>query len=591
MQLLQQDQATISQKQSAWNDIQSKLQAVQTAIQNLQAPAAAAGKIGTITPPSGQTAPFTVTASPAAAQGTYSVTVNSLATTASLSGKSGIANPISTATATNTSLTGEGFGTTPTLGTVTINGQSITIDSGTTLLHGAGTDSIQDKISAIAGLSFSYSTDGSGNVTGVTISAASGVPIQLGAAGDTSNLLTALHLTSAVPVAGPPYSVTSNGTLSGISLNTSLTSAGLAGAFNSSGSFAINGVTITYGTTDSLGSLIGQINNSKAGVTATYDALSDRVTLTANTTGTGGISVTDPNNTGLPAALGLMAGSTSTAGMPASITVSGINGGNPIASASNTVTGVIPGMTLNLTAKSVGGPSTVTVGPDTTSLTNALQGFVTAYNSALDTISKYNNITLDQTGATQSVGILAGDPSLSSLTTQLDEIVNDTSVTVGGQSFSLSALGISTGAPGSFVPGQAVSLDLQFNSSAVTSALSTTPTLGQAFIGTGSVSSQQGTLFQALYQAIDAWTSPLGNVGTSLDALSADYSNDQQAIQNWQDQITAMRSQLSDMFTNMETSLSTVQAQGQALSSALGFSLPSTGSSGGGTGSGSSSGG
>ncbi|HKD75893.1 MAG TPA: flagellar cap protein FliD N-terminal domain-containing protein, partial [Ktedonobacterales bacterium] len=293
MQISQQDEATITQKQAAWNDIQSKLQAVQTAIQNVQAPAASAGKIGTVMPPSGQTAPFTVTASPTAAQGTYSVTVNSLATTASLAGKSGIANPISTATATNTSLISEGFGTTPTLGTVTINGQSISIDSGTTLLHGTGTDSIQDKINAIAGLSFSDSTDGSGNVTGVTISAASGAPIQLGATGDTSNLLAALHLTSAVPVAGTPYTVTSNGTLSGVSLSTPLSSAGLAGAFSGSGSFAINGVTITYGATDSLGSLIGQINNSKAGVTATYDALSDRVTLTANTTGTGGISVTD----------------------------------------------------------------------------------------------------------------------------------------------------------------------------------------------------------------------------------------------------------------------------------------------------------
>ncbi|HKD77094.1 MAG TPA: flagellar filament capping protein FliD, partial [Ktedonobacterales bacterium] len=262
-----------------------------------------------------------------------------------------------------------------------------------------------------------------------------------------------------------------------------------------------------------------------------------------------------------------------------SITVSGINGGNPIASASNTVTGVIPGMTLNLTAGSVGGASTITVNPDITSLTTALQGFVTAYNTALDTISKYNDITLDQTGATQSAGILAGDPGISSLTTQLDQIVNDTSVTVGGQSFSLSALGISTGAPGSFVPGQSVSLDLQFDSSKIASALATTPGLGQAFTGNGSVSSQQGTLFQSLYQAIDAWTSPLGNIGTSLDALSADYANDQQSIQNWQDQITAMQSQLSDMFTNMETSLSTIQTQGQALLSALGSALPSTSSS------------
>ena len=582
-QVIQAQQQDTQAKQAAWTDIQTKMQALQTAIQTLQGSSAAAGKTGSVTAPSGSTAAVSITADPTAALGSFSVNVQSLATTGILNGGANLSAPITGAAATTAPLAGLGLGLTPTTGAVTINGTAITIDSATTLLGGAG-DTLQAKFAA-AGVTMSAVTDGSGNVTGVALSSAT--PLQLGASGDTSNILAALHLNTGIPTAGGT-SITSNGALAGNSLSTALGGLHLATALTSTaGTFSVNGVNITYTSADTLGSIIGKINQSTAGVTASYDALSDRMVLQANTTGMGGISVADASGGNLAAALRMTSGTSAvvTPGVPAIFTVSGINGGNPIASASNTVTGIIPGVTLNLQAVSPSmtpaGATNVTIAADTTALSNGLQGFVTAYNSLQDTISKYTAIQTDSTGAVQNAGLLAGDPGLSSLTSDMDQTVNDTTVTVGGKQYSLASLGISTSAASSLQADSVPSLDLQFTTSTLTSALTSTPNLSQAFTGNGTISSQGGTLFDNLNNMLNTWTAPLGNLGTTQDALTAQYADEQQQLTNWQTYATAEQQQLSTMFTNMETSLSTLQAQSQALNSYFGTSGSSTSSSSG----------
>lgn len=578
---LQQDESTISTKQAAWNDIQSKVTALQTAIQNLQAPTAAAGRLATVTPPAGSTTPaaVTATATPTAALGTLAVNVKSLATTGSLTSSSGISAPITTAAANSTALVSENFGTTPTLGTFTINGTRITIDSGTTML-GVGADTLQTKLAA-AGVTLSTTVSGA-NITAVTIT--SPTAIQLGSPNDTSNVLTALHLTNAVPNISDT-SITSNGSLSGVPLTTALSSAAFATAV-SAGTLNVNGVGIAYTSSDTLGSIIGKINQSTAGVTATYDSTSDKMVLTANQTGGGAIAVSDSGGGNLSHVLNVNAG-VSVAGNPAQFTVSGYNNNQVIANATNTVSNLIPGITLTLNAPSASmgaaDASTVTVSADNTTLTNDLQTFVTAYNSVQDTISKYSAITLDQSG-NPSGGVLAGDPTLNNLATQMDQLVNSTPVNIGGKQYSMSNLGISTGVPGSFVAGQTPTLDLTFTSTQVATAIAATPSLAQAFLGNGTISSQNGTLFQNLNNALNNFTQPLGVIGTSQDALTAQYSNDDQQIQNWQLLIQQQQSYYSKMFTSMETSLATLQAQGSALAASFGTTSSSSSSSGSSTG-------
>jgi flagellar hook-associated protein 2 len=584
-QLVQAQEVQTQAEQAAWTDIQSKVQTLQTSIQTLQAASAAAGRTGTATGPAGGTAAVSVAATPSAALGSFAVNVQSLATTGVLNGGASFSALITGAQATTTPITGLNLGVTPTLGTFTVNGAHITVDSSTTLLGGAG-DTLQAQLSA-AGVTMTAITDGSGNVTGVQLSSAT--PLQLGAPGDTSNMLTALRLTTAAPTGGGT-TIASNGSLSGSALTTALPSLKLATPLvSSNGTIVVNGVNIAYSSTDTLGSIIGKINQSNAGVTATYDSLSDRMVLTANATGTGGITVTDASGGNLAAALKLTtsAGAVDTPGAPAVFTVSGINGGSPIASASNTVTNIVPGLTLTLTGTSPSmtpaGATTVNIAPDTTALTTALQGFVTAYNAVQDDITKYTGITSDTSGNVQNAGLLSGDPTLASLASDLDQTLNATTVSLGGKQYSLASLGIST-TPATAISGSNVpTLDLQFTTSALTSALAATPGLAQAFVGDGSIASQQGTVFQSLNNLLNDWTSPLGNFGTTLDSLTAQYADEQQQIQNWQTIAQNEQTQLSTMFTAMETSLSQLQAQGQALNAALGTSTGSGTSSSSGT--------
>ncbi len=570
-QIVQQQEATTLQDQTAWQDIQTKMTALQTAIQNLQAPAAAAGRTGSATPPAGSTAAVSITATPNAALGNFTVNVQSLATTGNLTGAAAMSAPITGAASTTAPITSLNMGVTPTTGTFTINGTQIAVDSATTLL-GASGDTLQAKL-ATAGVTMTAVTDGSGNVTGVHLSSATA--LQLGASSDTSNMLAALRLTTAVPSMGGTV-IQSNGSLSGSSLNAALGSLHLATSLTgTSGAFTVNGVSISYNSGDTLGSIIGKINQSTAGVTASYDPLGDQMVLTANATGGGGISVADTSGN-LAAAFKMTTGAcaTVTPGAPAVFTVSGVNGGNPIASATNTVTGILSGVTLNLLAASPSmtpaGATTVTISQDSTALSTALQSFVTAYNAVQDSITQYTGVQTNSSGNVQNAGLLSGDPTLQSLAQSLDQTVNDTTVTFTGKQYSLASLGIST--PSTLGIGAAAvpSLDLQFTAATLTSALAATPSLGQSFTGNGTISSQNGTLFNNLNTLLNDWTSPMGNIGTTLDSLATQYTNQQQQIQQWQDFASAEQTQLTNSFTAMETAVAQLQAQGQAMSFSLG---------------------
>src|SRR5581483_10371884 len=76
-----------------------------------------------------------------------------------------------------------------------------------------------------------------------------------------------------------------------------------------SGSFTVNGTTINWASTDSLSTVLNRINSSQAGVLATYNPQSDKVSLTNLATGNQAVSLTETaapaGQTGLLAALGL----------------------------------------------------------------------------------------------------------------------------------------------------------------------------------------------------------------------------------------------------------------------------------------------
>jgi flagellar hook-associated protein 2 len=91
----------------------------------------------------------------------------------------------------------------------------------------------------------------------------------------------------------------------------------------------------------------------------------------------------------------------------AKLTVDGV----PVESASNTVTGAIPGVTLNLANISQANGVTLSVSADSARVTQAVQNFVTNYNSLITSL----NSQFAYDAANQTSGVLAGDSTVRGL--------------------------------------------------------------------------------------------------------------------------------------------------------------------------------
>jgi flagellar hook-associated protein 2 len=176
-------------------------------------------------------------------------------------------------------------------------------------------------------------------------------------------------------------------------------------------------VGITYNSaTDSIQSLLNRINESEAGVTATYDVSAGSFLLTNKETGNVGISVTDDTN-GLAAALGFTTG-TLTAGDDA---VFSVNGGGNITSRSNTLDEYVHGIAgLSVTANSIGS-ETITVSSNTTAAKDAINTFIEKYNAVQNAIEKYTKVTVD--GTKVSSAVLAGSRELATISRELRRIL------------------------------------------------------------------------------------------------------------------------------------------------------------------------
>jgi flagellar hook-associated protein 2 len=178
----------------------------------------------------------------------------------------------------------------------------------------------------------------------------------------------------------------------------------------STGSLTAENVSVGNG---SLASVVSAINGADAGVSAeSLDVGQNQYALSISSNATGaanGVSV-DPSAF---SASGLGSLLTTTAGQDAVISLGG-PGGYEVHSASNTVTGVMPGVSIALQGVS-STPVTVTVSPDGKAAANLVQSFVTAANTVLQTIS--TDTAYDQT--TNTAGLLNGDIALDNLSQQI----------------------------------------------------------------------------------------------------------------------------------------------------------------------------
>jgi flagellar hook-associated protein 2 len=111
-----------------------------------------------------------------------------------------------------------------------------------------------------------------------------------------------------------------------------------------------------------------------------------------------------------------------------------------ISSATNSLTGIIPGSTITLKNPS-DKPVKLSIGRNTSSVTDAVKKFVTDFNGVMATIKKYDNYDKDK----EVRSLLLGDPTLARIQSSLFRIMGNRNGDVTSQYNLLSQVGIKIG--------------------------------------------------------------------------------------------------------------------------------------------------
>ncbi len=381
---------------------------------------------------------LTATASASAANGTHVVTVKTLATATRVESGAAIGQAVNSAVSITdppTGSGGSGLSAAATAGTFTIYGPSgnatITITDGDTLTTVIANINGQTGTTGVSAALVS-------NKLELTVGAGT---ISVGAGGDTSNFLDVANLSGANQSG---LTLTSTHNIGVVQTSADLQDARFSTALSAStATFEINGVSIAYDeTADSLNEMISRINASTAGVVAAYDSVQDKLVLTAKSTGAETIGLQDTAGNFL-AATGVLS-ATQTLGQNAVFTVDTVDGGNDITRAGNTITDVIPGVTLTLEQADAANAITVTIQQDTGASTSLVQNFVAKVNSLLDLIADQTAFDADD----KTAAVLLGDSAISGLAVQIRNIVLGQAEGLTGEFTSLQDVGVTTGVVG-----------------------------------------------------------------------------------------------------------------------------------------------
>src|SRR5580698_40376 len=318
-------------------------------------------------------------------------------------------------------------GGTAVAGTTTIGASNDQLDveiDGTaqsfTLAAGSYTPTqLAQAVAQASGGSLTASVSASGELSLATAQQGSAASLQITG----GSALSALGLSAGSAVAGTDGVVSVDGTsttvsdIAGSGTTSVVLSSGTGGSVTvgitgglSAGSITAANISVGGG---SLSSVVSAINNAGVGVTANalqVGANSYALELTSNGTGTGSSTTMDGQAF---AGSGLGALLTTTAAQNAVVSVGG-TGGYQGTSQSNNLTGLLPGISINLVSVSAA-PVTINVSPDGSSVADDVQALVSAANQLLSTISTdtaYNT-------QTKTAGPLNGDPSLNGLAQQV----------------------------------------------------------------------------------------------------------------------------------------------------------------------------
>lgn len=301
---------------------------------------------------------------------------------------------------------------------VTLDGvtRSITLNAGAYDLNGLITE-VQSKLDTAFGANkITVNNDGSGNLMFNPVGMS--VPqITLGAVSG-NNGLTDLGF-----VDKQSLKININDTINNISTKFSTD-------MDTSGDFYVNGQKITYTNTDSIQSIMNKVNSSSAGVSMSYDAVSDRFTFTSKTLGsTAQVKLEAGTGNFLNA---IKTDNIIVSGSDTQVKIDGVTSFR----SSNTFT--IDGITYNVKEKTTD-PVTVSVDKDVDAIVDKVKKFVESYNDIVGLMSKrtseerfrnYMPLTDDQKKAMSETEIKLWDDKVKSGLLRNDSILKETNNTL-----------------------------------------------------------------------------------------------------------------------------------------------------------------
>ena len=483
---------------------------------------------------------FTATVTNAASRQNYDIFVEQLATYTKAISK----EPASAVADDSTELAN--IGITEGSFTVYVDGvkNSINIEDG---------DTLGDLKSQLAAAGVKAEIDETGILTLSSYDGAS--EINIGATTDSSNISSLLGLAKQ-----EDGTYTSTSSMFKASTASVLTSA--ESGFNeqiTAGTFTIGGATFTIDENTTLSSLISEINsNDEAQAYAYWDDATGKLNITSTKEGASYINI-EAGTSNFTDVMGFtesewdadgnvvsskMFTEAQTLGQNAVFTVNGTQ----ITSTSNTVTSDISrieGVTLTLKGVSTeeDGNATLSVEQDSTKLVEAVNGFIEAYNAAID---KVNEVTA-------SGADLHGETTLTSLRNSIRSYANSSNSTNGGVYTLLSQIGISTAE----ADGNNLSTDtdkLSLDEDKFLEALQENPdSVASLLAGENGILTH---IENSVEQALSATT---GFFDVKSSSIDSDISRMEEKISKQEKSIDSYRTKLENQFYQMEMAIAQMQ--------------------------------
>ncbi len=329
---------------------------------------------------------------------------------------------------------------------------------------------------------------------------------------------------------------------------------------------------VSIGANSTLDSIAGSINAASIGITASVVDTGKgdkpfKLVLTSDEPGSDNdfdVSVDDAN-AALTAFAGDLQGDNSTAATNAKLSFNGVD----VERSTNTITDLIPGVTLNLKgAHTSPASTTLTISTDTEKTADKIKSFVDAYNDIVDFISTQQSITKGKGGAAASAGKsknsgsgdndiktnpLFGDSTISTIRRGLRSILGG-SVDTGNQSYSLLAqAGIKADRDGK----------LTFSRTDFEEALGKDPNAVRALFA-----DDKGGIAGRVFDAVDSYTDPIdGLLVTRTKGIDRTVKDINRTISRTEDRVGRFEEQLTRRFSNLELLMGRLQSQAGALNS------------------------